>query len=293
MKALQIVGTVLLGGGLVNYVLPLYISIFGMVQSPNETNSFFLSLGGKIQRKWYFLNSLIYIAFIIAFSVIMFLLHNLVMMLILLPYCLALFILQWGNVYKRINDIFDSHKFALTSTIIYALFCLVSPLIYKYIPRCENVITVLVSLIWILLFLLPSKKEIVPDWYNESLKILKSIKHKYSDAVFDEYFYKMIQKKIKLAKNNVDYAEYFKNHTIEEWLYAEINNLSGDMIESGEYHIYRGLLSPLGKKIFWYFNKSLGELVKLQAKDENNQLIDEDYAINQHKTMLAIIKDLG
>lgn len=293
MKALQIVGTVLIGGGLVNYVLPLYISIFGMVQSPNETNSFFLSLGGKIQRKWFFLNHLIYLAFGVVFTLIILWLKNWVIVLILVPYILAFFVLGWGNVYKRINDIFDSHKKAITFTIIYALFCLVSPLIYKYLPDLKNPVTGVIDLISLLLLFLPSKKEIVPDWYNESLKILKSIKHKYSDAVFDEYFYKMIQKKIKLAKNNVDYAEYFKNHTIEEWLYAEINNLSGDMIESGEYHIYRGLLSPLGKKIFWYFNKSLGELVKLQAKDENNQLIDEDYAINQHKTMLAIIKDLG
>lgn len=296
MKTLQIVGTVLVGGALINYILPLYCCICLTLVEPSETDehsSFFLVLGGKIQRKWFFLNNLIYLAFFIAFFIIIFFLRNWVMILILVPYFLALFILHWGNVYKRINDIFDSHKLALTSTTVFALFGLVSPLIYKYLPDYENAVSVLVLLIWLLLFVSPSKKEKVPLWYKKILKALESIKEKFSDAVFDEYFYNQLKEKIKSAKGNVDYAEYFESHTVREWLYAEINNMAGDMIESGEYHIYRGFLSPLGKKILWYYNKSLAKLVKLQAKDANGTLIDKDYASNQYKTMLGIIKDLG
>lgn len=291
-----VLGTVLIGVFLINNILPLYARIcFASVEAKEtkEIGSFFLVLGGKIQRKWFFLNNLIYLAFFIAFFIIIFFLRNWVMILILVPYFLALFILHWGNVYKRINDIFDSHKLALTSTTVFALFCLVSPLIYKYLPNCENAVSVLVLLIWLLLFFLPSKKEKVPLWYKKSLKALESIKEKFSDAVFDEYFYNQLKEKIKSAKRNVDYAKYFESHTVREWLYAEINNMAGDMIESGEHHIYRGLLSPLGKRILWYYNKSLAKLVKLQAKNENGTLIDKDYASNQYKTMLGIIKDLG
>lgn len=289
-------GTVLIGVFLINNIVPVYSCMFdGMTQATaaKETNSFFLSLGGKIQRKWFFLNHLIYLAFGVVFTLIILWLKNWVIVLILVPYILAFFVLGCGNVYKRINDIFDSHKKAITFTIIYALFCLVSPLIYKYLPDLKNPVTGVIDLISLLLLFLPSKKEKVPLWYKKSLKALESIKEKFSDAVFDEYFYNQLKEKIKSAKRNVDYAKYFESHTVREWLYAEINNIAGDMIESGEHHIYRGLLSPLGKRILWYYNKSLTKLVKLQAKDENGTLIDKDYAANQYKTMLGIIKDLG
>ena len=291
-----VLGTVLIGVFLINNILPLYARIcFASVEAKEtkEIGSFFLVLGGKIQRKWFFLNHLIYLAFGVVFTLIILWLKNWVIVLILVPYILAFFVLGWGNVYKRINDIFDSHKKAITFTIIYALFCLVSPLIYKYLPDLKNPVTGVIDLISLLLLFLPSKKEKVPLWYKKSLKALESIKEKFSDAVFDEYFYNQLKEKIKSAKRNVDYAKYFESHTVREWLYAEINNIAGDMIESGEHHIYRGLLSPLGKRILWYYNKSLAKLVKLQAKDENGTLIDKDYAANQYKTMLGIIKDLG
>lgn len=51
--------------------------------------------------------------------------------------------------------------------------------------------------------------------------------------------------------------------------YSWINNVSGDMIESGEYHIYRGTLNPMtGDELLQIFDISTDKLFEIGDMDK-------------------------
>lgn len=157
----QILGTLLIGGWLLNRILFVYMTMFGCNISNKQENNLFLSLGGKIGRKWFFFNVLISFVALIILTLLVVVFRNWVMFFILLPYFIALFVLTWGNVYKRLNSITDNHKFSLATTILLALFALCSNKIYSLLPP-ETVLLIacLVLLVYLPMFALPAKKDI-------------------------------------------------------------------------------------------------------------------------------------
>jgi hypothetical protein len=55
--------------------------------------------------------------------------------------------------------------------------------------------------------------------------------------------------------------------------FSWINNISGDMLESGQYHIYRGTLDLMGKELLEIFDISTDKLVEVgdMNKDRGEQ----------------------
>ena len=51
------------------------------------------------------------------------------------------------------------------------------------------------------------------------------------------------------------------------WVYSAIANFAGDCAESGEYHIYRGVLGPSGKTFLRIFRAAVDELTRLGNMD--------------------------
>lgn len=53
--------------------------------------------------------------------------------------------------------------------------------------------------------------------------------------------------------------------------YSWINNVSGDMLESGQYHIYRGTLNPMGpgNELLKIFDVSTDKLVEVGDMDKD------------------------
>ncbi len=76
--------------------------------------------------------------------------------------------------------------------------------------------------------------------------------------------------------------------TPREWIYSQIGNIAGDMLESGQYHIYRGVLSPMGPgaDLLKMFEATYDELVQMKA-------IDVDYANGQKATLRKNIAGVG
>lgn len=154
----QIIGTFLIGGSLLNWILPLYLMTFGAIARPNEVNNSCITLGGKVYRKWFFFNVLIYLAALIAFTLIIAVFRNWVMFVILIPYFILLFVLSWGNIYKRWNSITDNHHFSLLITLCWAIFALCSNKIYSFLEtKIVLCIGCVFLLIYLLLFILPAK----------------------------------------------------------------------------------------------------------------------------------------
>jgi hypothetical protein len=57
--------------------------------------------------------------------------------------------------------------------------------------------------------------------------------------------------------------------TLEQWAHTVIANLSSDLLESGEYHLYRGVLNPDGpaKDLLRLYDTAIQELVSIGAID--------------------------
>ena len=57
--------------------------------------------------------------------------------------------------------------------------------------------------------------------------------------------------------------------SVRKYIYSTIANISGDMVESGNYHIYRGVLNPHGpgEKLLEIFDAAMDELVNLGDTD--------------------------
>lgn len=53
------------------------------------------------------------------------------------------------------------------------------------------------------------------------------------------------------------------------WVYRTIANIAGDLVESGNYHIYRGVLNPLepGEELVEIFDMAVDKLVEMKVLD--------------------------
>lgn len=71
-----------------------------------------------------------------------------------------------------------------------------------------------------------------------------------------------------------------------EWVYSQIGNVAGDLLESGEYHVWRGALNPTGNELLLMFDASQDELLQMKA-------VDERYVIEQKAIIRKNIQEAG
>jgi len=76
--------------------------------------------------------------------------------------------------------------------------------------------------------------------------------------------------------------------TPREWVYSQIGNIAGELLESGQYHIYRGVLNPIGpgNDLLKMFDATYDELLQMKA-------VDPAYANRQKEALRKNIQDVG
>jgi len=110
-----------------------------------------------------------------------------------------------------------------------------------------------------------SKKEV-----KEALGILEEASKEFGSGGFDlvkEYVEKSI---LSDTKQFLDVVR--KGRSVRKYVYSMIANTSGDLAESGHYHIYRGVLNPMGpgEDLLKIFDAAMDELVRLGDTDAEN-----------------------
>jgi len=99
----------------------------------------------------------------------------------------------------------------------------------------------------------------------------------------------IIEKQIKNNTDSIDQIiEESNGGTSKEWIHSQIGNIAGDLLESGNYHVYRGVLNITGNELFKIFEKSYEILLEIHAKD-----IDKEYANEQIAVLKRNINSLG
>lgn len=108
---------------------------------------------------------------------------------------------------------------------------------------------------------------------------------------FDKYLsFEMVKEQAKkiVLRNKGKLKEIMieRNISPRRAAYSWINNVSGDMLESGEHHIYRGTLNQTGDELLKIFDISTDELVKLGD-------MDKEKACEQKENIRENIKTIG
>ncbi|MCG2699785.1 hypothetical protein L6274_01895 [Candidatus Parcubacteria bacterium] len=120
---------------------------------------------------------------------------------------------------------------------------------------------------------------------EEATKILNEAEEKFGTDfnIVREY----VEKGLDANKDQFS-ALIQKGGSVRKYIYTVIANVSGDLAESGQYHIYRGVLNPMGpgESLLKIFDSAMNELVKLSDTDKKN-------AETQKKAIRENIKSVG
>jgi hypothetical protein len=121
---------------------------------------------------------------------------------------------------------------------------------------------------------------------EEAIEVLDEATHKFGESGFD--LVREQVEKILLSDTDQFLDIVRKGRSVRKYVYSTIANVSGDMVESGQYHIYRGVLNPMGPggELLKIFEAAMDELVKLGDTDMEN-------AEKQKKAIRENIKNVG
>ena len=112
-----------------------------------------------------------------------------------------------------------------------------------------------------------------------------------AECRFDCPAFKMIRniiEKAVLANSNGVAKKIRDGLSPRQSAYSMIANIAGDHVESGQYHIYRGVLNPMGigEDLLKIFDAAVDEMVTISA-------VDKEYAEKQKKGIRENIKTVG
>ena len=120
---------------------------------------------------------------------------------------------------------------------------------------------------------------------KQALEILEEATSKFGSA------FVLVQQQIEkeLRSNSKVFLETIKKgRTVQLYVYSMITNEVGDMLESGEFHMYRGVLNPMkgGNTLLKIYDYYIDELITLND-------ITQEYADDQKKILRNNINDVG
>jgi len=120
-----------------------------------------------------------------------------------------------------------------------------------------------------------------PKEIKEALGILEEAECEFSSKDFN-----LIKGHIKkiLHSHPDKFVEMIKQgETPRQWVYSTISNIAGDLVESGNYHIYRGVINPagIGNELLKIYNKAIDKLVEIKVLD-NERAKKEKAALQEN-----------
>lgn len=128
------------------------------------------------------------------------------------------------------------------------------------------------------------KQKSLPIEVKETLDIIDDISKFYHGNSFlkiQEYMKKCILNETEAFVKNIQSGTKPK-----QWVYVTLLNTSGDLLETGSYHIYRGILSPEGNELLKIYESAIDMYCTLGYLDLNS-------AEEQKETLKNNLKKIG
>ena len=111
---------------------------------------------------------------------------------------------------------------------------------------------------------------------------LDEVEQRFHDDVCDAELKRIVTiMRDTLSKHSEDFSAMFRSssRSPREWVYSNIVNATGDLLETGQFHVYRGMLSPVGRGLLSIFDASVDELLEMGAKDVNSEVVAEQKSV--------------
>lgn len=132
------------------------------------------------------------------------------------------------------------------------------------------------------------------DNYSIAMKMLDKYKEKFNNPLFNEEIAFRIKRILEKGKYEFNHNEAFNSSLIiEQFVVGAISNYAGDLLESGKFHLYRGVLLPAGEKLLEYYDFAMIQLKNLGGMQEDGRPITDKYIERERKTLLENIKNIG
>lgn len=130
------------------------------------------------------------------------------------------------------------------------------------------------------------KKLFPPKEIKEALGILEEAEREFASQDFH-----LVKGRIEKALHSHPdkFVEIIKQgETPRQWIYSIISNTAGDLIESGNYHIYRGVINPMGpgNELLKIYNKAIDKLVEMKV-------LNSERAEKEKNALQENIKNIG
>lgn len=129
------------------------------------------------------------------------------------------------------------------------------------------------------------KKLFLSKELKATLGILEEIDYEFKHDIFPmvkKYAEDLILQNKEFIINKIQK----EGRTPREAAYSFINNASGNLLETGRFHIYRGMLTREGYQLLHIFDKTVEKLFEMGA-------IEEEYLKSQKEGMRECIEQIG
>jgi len=133
------------------------------------------------------------------------------------------------------------------------------------------------------------KKAFAPPEVKAALGVMDEAEHHYSRL---SQAFRIVKNRLEpmILNQQKEIIKYFKENdeTPREFVYTRISNIAGDEVESGQYHIYIGVLNPMGPggALLEMFDDSMDLVAELRS-------IEPEWVAEQKALIRQNIKEVG
>ena len=130
------------------------------------------------------------------------------------------------------------------------------------------------------------KKLFAPKEVRAAIGVLDELKCTFDCAAFS-IIHKQVERMI-LANSHDIVAAVRKGRLSRQLILGLVSSLAGDHVESGDYHVYRGVLNPLGpgEDFIKIYDTTVDELVRMGV-------VEAEYAEKQKAALRENIETIG
>jgi hypothetical protein len=128
------------------------------------------------------------------------------------------------------------------------------------------------------------RRKLAPHEVQDALVVLTEIGSQFNCSIFETIKNIIENDFLNDSKGVVDLVKQGVSPRVQ--VYNAMSNLVGDMVESGHYHVYRGVLNSDGENLLQLFDFATDSLVAAGS-------IDSIYANKQKAELRKNIQDVG
>lgn len=132
------------------------------------------------------------------------------------------------------------------------------------------------------------------DNYTVAISILEEYANNFNSNLFNTEIEVKIKTFLTNDKNVLNNNKFYNDELMVRGLIAGmIGNYAGDLLESGKFHLYRGVLSSAGKEMLKYYDFSMKEVLKIGGTNPNGKPLTGEYITEQRNILLENIRQVG